>query len=79
LIQEYKNQIVAGHQCLTPIILTIQEAEIRRITVQSQAEQIVYETLSRKYLTQKRSGGMDQGVGPEFKPQYCKKKSTLFI
>jgi hypothetical protein len=22
----------------------------------------------------KRAGGMAQGVGPEFKPQYCKKK-----
>jgi hypothetical protein len=25
-------------------------------------------------LHQKRAGGMAQGVGPEFKPQYCKKK-----
>uniref|UniRef100_A0A8C0WR95 Uncharacterized protein n=1 Tax=Castor canadensis TaxID=51338 RepID=A0A8C0WR95_CASCN len=27
------------------------------------------ETLSRKYATQKRAGGVIQGVGPEFKPQ----------
>jgi hypothetical protein len=36
-----------------PIILAIQEAEIRRITVQSQLRQIVGETLSRKYPSQK--------------------------
>jgi hypothetical protein len=26
-----------------------------------------------KYPTQKRAGGVAQGVSPEFKPQYCKK------
>jgi hypothetical protein len=35
-----------------PIILASQEAEIRRIT-QNQPRQIVHETLSQKYLTQK--------------------------
>jgi hypothetical protein len=35
-------------QWLTPIILTIQEAEIRRIMVQSQPRQIVHETLCKK-------------------------------
>jgi hypothetical protein len=39
-----------------PVILAIQEAEIRRITVQSQPGQIVYETLSQKNSTQKRTG-----------------------
>jgi hypothetical protein len=34
-------------------ILAKQEAEIRRIVVQSQAGQIVRKTLSRKYLMQK--------------------------
>jgi hypothetical protein len=58
-----------------PVILTTQEAEIRRMEVQSQPRQIVYKTLSRKYLTLKnRAGGMAQCVGPEFKSQYCKKK-----
>jgi hypothetical protein len=32
----------------------------------------------RPYLekkpSQKRAGGLAQGVGPEFKPQYCQKK-----
>jgi hypothetical protein len=31
-----------------PIILAVQETEIRRITVQSQPEQIIQETLSQK-------------------------------
>jgi hypothetical protein len=52
-----------------PVILTTQVAEIRRITVQSQPGQIVQETLSQKNPTQKRAGGVAQGVGPEFKPQ----------
>jgi hypothetical protein len=42
--------------------------------VQSQPRQIICETLSRKNPSQKRTGGVVQGVGPEFKPQYCKKK-----
>jgi hypothetical protein len=36
-----------------PIILATQEAEIRRIVVRSQPGEIVQETLSRKYPTQK--------------------------
>jgi hypothetical protein len=27
-----------------------------------------------KPTTKKRAGGVAQGVGPEFKPQYCKNK-----
>jgi hypothetical protein len=37
-----------------PVILAIQEAEIKRIMVQSQFGQIVHETLSQKYSTQKK-------------------------
>jgi hypothetical protein len=36
--------------------------------------QIVHETLSQKSPSQKRAGGVAQGEGPEFKPQYHKKK-----
>jgi hypothetical protein len=39
-----------------PVILATQEAEIRRIAVQSQLRQIVHETLSRKTLSQKKQG-----------------------
>jgi hypothetical protein len=47
-----------------------QEAEIRKILVQSQLGQIVLETLSRKNPSQRRADGAAQGVGPEFKAQY---------
>jgi hypothetical protein len=42
--------------------------------VQSQPRQIVHETLSQKNPSHKRAAGVAQDVGPEFKPQYCKKK-----
>jgi hypothetical protein len=41
------------HGWLTPVILTTQEAEIRRITIWSQPRQTVPETLSQKTLSQK--------------------------
>jgi hypothetical protein len=31
----------------------------------------------KKPITKKRAGGVAQGVGPEFKPQYCKKKKSF--
>jgi hypothetical protein len=31
----------------------------------------------KKKKSQKRAGGVAQGVGPEFKPQYHKKKGCL--
>jgi hypothetical protein len=43
---------------------------------QGQSEQMVHETLSRKYPTQERAGGVAQGVGSEFNPLYCKKKEN---
>jgi hypothetical protein len=39
-----------------PVILAIQEAEIRRIMVQGQPRQTVHETLSRKTLHKNRAG-----------------------
>jgi hypothetical protein len=53
---------------LTPVVLATQEAEIRRIVVQSHPGQVVPETLSRKTLHKNRAGGVAQGIGPEFKP-----------
>jgi hypothetical protein len=49
-------------------------AESRRIEVRSQPGQIVWETLFRKTPHKNRAGGMTQSEGPEFKPQYHKKK-----
>jgi hypothetical protein len=62
-----------GSQWFTPIILATQETDIRRILVRSQSRQIIHETLSQKYPVP-RTGGVAQGVGPEFKSQYRKKK-----
>jgi hypothetical protein len=42
-----------GCQWLTSVILAAQEAEIRRIAVQNQPGQIVFETLSQKTLHKK--------------------------
>jgi hypothetical protein len=50
--------------------------EIRRISVRSQPRQLVQETLSWKNPSHKRTGGVAWGVGPEFKPQYHKKKKN---
>jgi hypothetical protein len=59
---------------LTLVILATQEEELR-IVVQSQPGQIVLETLSQKKTHhKKRTGRVAQGKGPEFKPQYHKKK-----
>jgi hypothetical protein len=55
-----------------PVIPATQEAEIWRIAVQSQPGQTVCETLSQKTPKPKRAGGVAQGEGPEFKPQYHK-------
>jgi hypothetical protein len=56
-----------------PVILATQEAEIRRIMVRSQPRQIVCKPLSGKKPITKMAGGVAQGVGPEFKPQYYQK------
>jgi hypothetical protein len=57
------------------VLVATQEAETGRLTVQSQPEQIVRETQSRKIPSQKRAGGVAQGVSPVFKSQYQKKKN----
>jgi hypothetical protein len=61
-------------QWLTPIILVTQEAEIKRISVQSQLRQTVPRDPISKIPNTKRAGGVAQGVGPEFKHWYSKKK-----
>jgi hypothetical protein len=38
-----------------------------------QPRQMVHETISKKPITKYWAGGVAQGQGPEFKPQYHKK------
>jgi hypothetical protein len=49
----FNREMEAGCWWLTPEILATPEAEIRRIAVQKQPRQIVYEILSRKKSSQK--------------------------
>jgi hypothetical protein len=56
-----------------PVILATQEAEIRRIAVRSQPGQIVHETQLKKTHHKNRA------EGPEFKPQYHKKKKKVSL
>jgi hypothetical protein len=57
-----KTGYFAGCQWFIPVILATQEAEIRRLMVQSQLGQIACETLSWKYPTQKWAGRVVQVV-----------------
>jgi hypothetical protein len=66
---QHQKSLTGRVPSLMPVILATQEAEIRRITVQSQPGQIVHETQS-----QKRAGGVAQGVGSGW---YCKKKKKI--
>jgi hypothetical protein len=45
-----------------PVILVTQEAEIRKITVQSQPEQIVHEILLQKILYTKTKNKQKKGL-----------------
>jgi hypothetical protein len=56
------SQVLVAHICN----LATQEAEIRRIAVQSQPGQIMSPYLE-KPITKKGAGEAAQGVGPEFK------------
>jgi hypothetical protein len=67
-----KSYSLARCPWLVPVILTTQEAEIRRTAVWSQSRKIVLKTLSRKNSPWARR--VAQGVGPKFKPQYCQEK-----
>jgi hypothetical protein len=53
-----------------PVVLAIQDIEIRRIAIRSQPGLIVCETLSQKTCHKNRAGRVAQGEGTEFKPQY---------
>jgi hypothetical protein len=58
---------VVAHTCNS----ATQETEIRKMVVQASPDKRVCKTLyqKKKKKTQKRAGGVAQGVGPKFKPQ----------
>jgi hypothetical protein len=69
-----------GHQWRTPVILATRKAESKEIEVRSQPRQIVHETLSQNYPTQKRAGGVAQMVEPHIasmRPQYNNNKKVI--
>jgi hypothetical protein len=45
--------------------------------VQSQPRQIVPKAFSQKHLHKNRTGGVAQGEGSQFKPQYLKRKALF--
>jgi hypothetical protein len=59
--QVAKRKKGSGCWWLTPVILTIQEAEIRRIKVQSQPGETVLEILSQKHSTHTQRKGWQNG------------------
>jgi hypothetical protein len=74
---EKQNNCQAGGSHL--IILATQEAEIRedhnlKPAWANSSRDPYLKKKKKKKITKKEAGGMFQGVGPEFKPQYCKKK-----
>jgi hypothetical protein len=54
----YTKQSLSGYWWLMPVILATWEAQISGIVVQSQPWQRVCKSLSQKYPTQKRAGGV---------------------
>jgi hypothetical protein len=72
------NKHLAQRQWLMPVILTTQEAQIRRITVWSQPGQIVLKTLCLKKSSQKRAGGVLQHRPWVQTPVSQKRKKNLF-
>jgi DNA repair photolyase len=75
---------LTGCRWLTPVILATKEAEIRRIMLKlaqassSERPYLKKHFTKKKKKKKKRAGGVAQGEGPEFKPQYCKKKKKMF-
>jgi hypothetical protein len=66
---ESKNRHHPRYWWLMPVIPATQEAEIKRIQVPSQPEQIVCETLPQKYPTQNRAVQVARVV--ELLPSKC--------
>jgi hypothetical protein len=68
-----KKKELARCWWLVPVILATQKGEVRRITFEVNPGKSFESPYLEKNL-HKRAGGVAQVAGPEFKPQYCKKK-----
>jgi hypothetical protein len=79
LIFFFSHKDLAGRWWLTPVILATQEAEIRKITVQSQlwANSLQDPISKNPSHTHTKASGVAQHVGPEFKPQPPQKTKDL--
>jgi hypothetical protein len=55
---------------LMPIILVTQETDQEDCGLKLPWANSLWDPISKK-KSQKMAGGVTQGVGPEFKPQYC--------
>jgi hypothetical protein len=79
IVQGTKTRKRSGRRWLTPVILATQEVEIRR----NSGSKPTWANSSRdpilKNTSPERAGGVAQGVGPEFKYQYCKKKKKVCV
>jgi hypothetical protein len=64
------------HNRAMPVILATQEAEIRRIAVQSQPKQIVCETTSKNPIT-KKGWWSGSTCRPSSNPSTAKKRDTI--
>jgi hypothetical protein len=65
-----KTDPLARHWWLTPVILAIQEAEIRRMGFEASSGKQFTRPYLEKTHHKKRAGGVVQGEDPEFKPQH---------
>jgi hypothetical protein len=74
--RDHRRAITSWAQ-ITPVILATQEAEIRRIVVQSKSGKIVCETLSRKIFHKNKASEVAPGEDPAKKKK--KKAITLYV
>jgi hypothetical protein len=66
---------LAGHWWLTPVMLNYSGGrDPGRSWLEASPSKQFHKTLSQKTLHKNRAGGVAQGEGHKFKPQYRKKK-----